>query len=373
MTSAARVQSVLAEHPVIDGHNDLPIAFYELCGYDLDAYDLAGPVPALNTDLPRLRAGHVGAQFWSLWVPQDEHAVPRTFEQLDFVRRLVERFPDDLQLTDTADDVEAAIKAGRIASLMGMEGGHSIGESLGVLRVMRALGVRYMTLTHNHNVSWADSATDEPMLGGLNEFGEDVVREMNRIGMLVDLSHVSADTMRHALRVTSAPVIFSHSSSRAVCDVPRNAPDDVLETLAANDGVCMVTFVPMFVSQPYVDWLAGLHELAKEHDLEAPEHREKVEAMYDVPRPDVTLADVVEHVEHVREVAGIDHIGVGGDYDGCPEFPVELPDVASYPALFEALADRGWSDQDLAKLAGGNILRVLRAADDTADPANDRR
>lgn len=356
----------LSEYRVIDGHNDLPIAFYELCGYDLDAHDLSGSVPSLHTDLPRLRAGQVGGQFWSLWVPQDEHAVRRTFEQLDFVRRLVARFPADLELTDSADEVEAAIKAGRVASLMGMEGGHSIGESLGVLRVMRALGVRYMTLTHNNNVSWADSATDEPVLGGLNEFGEDVVREMNRIGMLVDLSHVSADTMRHALRVTSAPVIFSHSSARAVCDVPRNAPDDVLETLTGNDGVCMVTFVPYFTSQAYVDWLDGMRALAVEHGLEDPQHREQVEAMYGVPRPEIRLADVVEHVEHVREVAGVDHIGLGGDYDGCPEFPVELPDVASYPVLFRALADRGWSDEELGKLAGGNILRVLRAADDVA-------
>ncbi|MET9311330.1 dipeptidase [Kribbella sp. NPDC003505] len=356
----------LSEYPVIDGHNDLPIAFYELCGYDLDAYDLGGSVPSLNTDLPRLRAGQVGGQFWSLWVPQDEHAVRRTFEQLDFVRRLVARFPADLELTDTADEVEAAIKAGRVASLMGMEGGHSIGESLGVLRVMRALGVRYMTLTHNNNVSWADSATDEPVLGGLNEFGEEVVREMNRIGMLVDLSHVSADTMRHALRVTSAPVIFSHSSARAVCDVPRNAPDDVLETLAGNDGVCMVTFVPYFTSQAYVDWVAGAREAAQDQGLNPlnPEHQAKLAESYGVPKPQTTLADVVAHVEHVREVAGVDHIGLGGDYDGCPEFPVELPDVASYPVLFEALAGRGWSSEDLGKLAGGNILRVLRAADD---------
>jgi membrane dipeptidase len=366
MTTQPRIEELLRDHPVIDGHNDLPIAFYELCRYDLDAYDLAGSVPQLNTDLPRLRAGHVGAQFWSLWVPQDEHAVRRTFEQLDFVRRFVDRFPEDLQLASSAADVDAAVKAGRIASLMGMEGGHSIGESLGVLRVMRALGVRYMTLTHNNNVSWADSATDEPVLGGLNEFGEEVVREMNRIGMLVDLSHVSPDTMRHALRVTSTPVIFSHSSARAVCDVPRNAPDDVLETLAGNDGVCMVTFVPYFVSQAYVDWSDGLRDFAKERGLEAPEDREKVEAMYGLPRPAVTLADVVAHVEHVREVAGVDHIGLGGDYDGCPEFPVELPDVSSYPVLFTALADRGWSNQDLAKLAGRNILRVLHAADDTA-------
>jgi membrane dipeptidase len=365
-TSEARVQELLTEHPVIDGHNDLPIAFYELCGYDLDAHDLSGSVPALNTDLPRLRTGHVGGQFWSLWVPQDDHSVRRTFEQLDFVQRLVERFPAWLQLASTADDVDAAIKAGRVASLMGMEGGHSIGESLGVLRVMRELGVRYMTLTHNNNVSWADSATDEPVLGGLNEFGEEVVREMNRIGMLVDLSHVSADTMRHALRVTSAPVIFSHSSARAVCDVPRNAPDDVLETLARNDGVCMVTFVPYFVSQAYVDWVEGAKQAQPDLNPMNPADQAKLAESYDVPKPAVTLDDVVEHVEHVRGIAGIDHIGLGGDYDGCPEFPTGLADVASYPALFEALADRGWNDTELAKLASGNILRVLRAADDAA-------
>jgi len=363
--AAARVQDLLREQPVIDGHNDLPIAFYELCGYDLDAHDLSGSVPELNTDLPRLRKGQVGAQFWSLWVPQDEDSVRRTFEQLDFVHRLVERFPEALQLASSADDVDAAIKAGRVASLMGMEGGHSIGESLGVLRVMRELGVRYMTLTHNNNVSWADSATDEPVLGGLNEFGEEVVREMNRIGMLVDLSHVSADTMRHALRVTSAPAIFSHSSARAICDVPRNAPDDVLETLAGNDGVCMVTY---FVSQEYVDWVAGARAAADGQGLNPlnPKNQKKLAEIYGKPKPTTTLEDVVEHVEHVRGVAGIDHIGLGGDYDGCPEFPVELPDVASYPALFEALADRGWNDTELAKLAGGNILRALRAADDVA-------
>ncbi|MFK4089719.1 dipeptidase [Kribbella sp. NPDC020789] len=355
-------------HPVIDGHNDLPIAFYELCEYDLDAHDLSGPVPQLHTDLPRLRAGNVGAQFWSLWVPQDEHAVRRTFEQVDFVHQLVARFPDALQLAVTADEVEAAMAAGRVASLMGMEGGYSIGESLGVLRIMRTLGVRYMTLTHNNNVPWADSATDTPVLGGLNDFGEQVVREMNRIGMLVDLSHVSADTMRHALRITSAPVIFSHSSARAVCDVPRNAPDDVLETLAGNDGVCMVTFVPYFVSQRYVDWVAGALESAASLGLDKddPAQRDQIIAAYGEPKPQATLADVVEHLEHVREVAGIDHVGIGGDYDGVPETPVDLPDVSSYPRLFEALAGRGWSDQDLAKLAGGNILRVLRAADDVA-------
>lgn len=367
-TSVARVQTLLQDHPLIDGHNDLPIAFYELCGYDLDAHDLSVSVPKLNTDLPRLRVGQVAAQFWSLWVPQDDDAVRRTFEQIDFVHRMVERFPESMALTPTADEVEAAFKERRIASLMGMEGGHSIGESLGVLRIMRALGVRYMTLTHNNNVSWADSATDEPVLGGLNDFGEQVVAEMNRIGMLVDLSHVSADTMRHALRVTNAPVIFSHSSARAICDVPRNVPDDVLTTLAGNEGVCMVTFVPYFVSQAFVDWADQAREIATEHELDPlrPADQKKLRDLYDVPRPQVSLEDVVAHVEHVREVAGIDHIGLGGDYDGCPQFPVGLPDVASYPSLFYALADRGWSDTELAKLAGGNILRVLRAADEAS-------
>jgi membrane dipeptidase len=367
-TSVARVQGLLQDNPLIDGHNDLPIAFYELCEYDLDAHDLSVGVPALNTDLPRLRVGQVGAQFWSLWVPDDEHAVKRTLEQIDFVQKMVARFPDALALADTADEVEAAFKDRKVASLMGMEGGHSIDNSLPVLRVMRALGVRYMTLTHNNNVPWADSATDEPVLGGLNDFGEDVVREMNRIGMLVDLSHVSADTMRHALRVTSAPVIFSHSSARAVCDVPRNVPDDVLQTLAANEGVCMVTFVPYFVSQPFVDWVAEAKEAVGATDLDPlrPADQRKLAEAYDKPKPQATLEDVVAHVEHVREVAGIDHIGLGGDYDGCPEFPTGLPDVASYPSLFYALADRGWSDADLTKLAGGNILRVLRAADDVS-------
>ncbi|MDX6262300.1 MAG: rane dipeptidase [Kribbellaceae bacterium] len=367
-SSVARVQGLLQDHPLVDGHNDLPIAFHELAEYDLDKYDLSISVPKLHTDLPRLRLGQVAAQFWSLWVPQDADSVRRTFEQLDFVHRLVARFPEALQLAVTADDVDACFKERRIASLMGMEGGHSIGESLGVLRVMRSLGVRYMTLTHNNNVSWADSATDEPVLGGLNSFGEEVVREMNRIGMLVDLSHVSADTMRHALRVTSAPVIFSHSSARAVCDVPRNVPDDVLQTLTGNDGVCMVTFVPYFVSQAYVDWVAGAREVAGQLELDplVPAQQKKLKEAYDVPKPRVTLEDVVAHVEHVREVAGVDHIGLGGDYDGCPEFPDGLPDVASYPSLFYALADRGWSDEELAKLAGGNILRVLRAADEVA-------
>ena len=365
MTTAARIQALLQSHPLIDGHNDLPIAFYELCGYDLDAVDLSVSVPKLHTDLPRLRLGQVGAQFWSLWVADDADAVKRTLEQIDFVHRFVARFPA-LALAGTADDVDAAFKERRIASLMGMEGGHSIDSSLGTLRIMRAVGVRYMTLTHNNNVPWADSATDEPVLGGLNDFGEEVVREMNRLGMLVDLSHVSADTMRDALRVTSAPVIFSHSSARAVCDVPRNVPDDVLETLAANDGVCMVTFVPMFVSTAVSEWFEETKAIAVERGLDPrnPTDMNKLMAERDHVRPTATVDDVVAHIEHVRSVAGVDHIGLGGDYDGCPDLPTGLEDVASYPVLFRALADRNWSDEDLTKLAGRNILRTLRTADE---------
>lgn len=368
MTTADRIQALLQDNPLVDGHNDLPIAMYELCGYDLDAVDLSGSVPKLHTDLPRLRTGQVGAQFWSLWVPPEADAVKRTLEQIEFVHRFVARYPSELALATTADDVAAAFAAGKIASLMGMEGGHSIDSSIGTLRIMRALGVRYMTLTHNQNTPWADSATDEPVLGGLNEFGEEVVAEMNRLGMLVDLSHVSADTMRDALRVTTAPVIFSHSSARAECDVPRNVPDDVLETLAANDGVCMVTFVPMFVSTAVAEWFEEAQAVAVERGLDPTnaDHMNGLMVEREALRPEATVADVVRHVEHVREVADVDHLGIGGDYDGCPAFPAGLADVASYPVLFEALADRGWSDTDLAKLAGGNVLRVLRAADDTA-------
>ncbi|WP_125777905.1 dipeptidase [Antribacter gilvus] len=348
MTTAERIQALLATHPVWDGHNDLPWELREQAAYDFDAMDIAGPVPTTHTDLPRLRAGGVGAQFWSVFVPATlagGAAVTATLEQVDAVHRMVERYPDQLALARTADDVEAAWASGRIASLMGAEGGHSIDASLGVLRMLYTLGVRYLTLTHNDNVPWADSGTDAEVLGGLSPFGEDVVREMNRLGMLVDLSHTSAGTMRHALRVTSAPVIFSHSSARAVCDVPRNVPDDVLAALGANGGVCMVTFVPQFVSEKVAAWR---------------------DAGQQGPRPRVTLDDVAAHVEHVREAAGVDHVGLGGDYDGTPVLPDGLEDVTGYPRLLAALAERGWSDADLGKLASGNALRVLRAAEEAA-------
>jgi membrane dipeptidase len=264
--------------------------------------------------------------------------------------------------------VEEVFASGRIASLMGMEGGHSIDCSLATLRAMYVLGARYMTLTHNDNVPWADSATDEPGVGGLSRFGEEVVREMNRLGMLVDLSHVSAETMRAALRVSEAPVIFSHSSARAVCDVPRNVPDDVLSALAGNGGVCMVTFVPDFVSVACARWRAEAAEAARGEGVDPtdPATFSQFARTWKEPRPSASIDDVVAHLEHVRRVAGIDHIGIGGDYDGTDTMPVGLEDVSGYPRLFAALFDRGWSEPDLAKVAGGNVLRVLRDAEAVA-------
>ena len=358
---------------LIDGHNDLAWAMRREYDADLDAVDLTGVVPDLHTDLKRLEAGGVTGQFWSVYVSPElfagPSAVTATLEQIDFVRRLVARYPDRLMLATTADEVSAS--GDRIASLLGMEGGHCIDGSLAVLRMMRALGVRYLTLTHNKNVPWADAATDDPVLHGLSEFGEDVVREMNRLGMLVDLSHVSADVMRHALRVTAAPAIFSHSSARAVCDHPRNVPDDVLATLAQNDGVCMVTFLPAFVSPAVARWHAEAKAEARRRGIQ------KGDPAYDAlmiglaersPPPVATLTQVVAHIEHVRAVAGVDHVGIGGDYMGGEAMPEGLEDVSGYPRLFAALADRGWSRADLAKLAGENTLRVLRAAEDVAGP-----
>jgi membrane dipeptidase len=370
---AALVAETLREHPVLDGHNDLPWAARELAGYDLEALDLATVGSRTHTDLPRLRAGGVGAQFWSVFVPatlSPGDAVAATLEQVDFVRAMTRRYAGELALATTAEQVRDAMRGGRIASLMGAEGGHSIASSLGVLRMLHHLGVRYLTLTHNDNVPWADSATDVPALGGLNAFGREVVRELNRLGMLVDLSHVSADTMRDALAVTGAPVVFSHSSARAVCDHPRNVPDDVLGQLAANGGVCMVTFVPKFVSPAVRAWDLEATAAAAEVGVRAADHTAYTRfcATYrqDHPQPVAAIADVVAHLEHVREVAGIDHIGLGGDYDGVDSLPQGLEDVTGYPRLLEALATRGWSRRDLGALASGNILRVLEAAEEVS-------
>ncbi|WP_441245808.1 dipeptidase [Kitasatospora sp. McL0602] len=367
-----RARAVLRDTPVVDGHNDLPWAMRAQAGYDLDALDLAADQSAsLHTDLARLRAGGVGAQFWSVFVRSDyagDQAVSATLEQIDFVRALTERYPDELRLAFTADDMETARAEGRIASLMGAEGGHSINSSLATLRALHQLGVRYMTLTHNDNVPWADSATDKPVLGGLNAFGEEVVREMNRLGMLVDLSHVSADTMRDALRVTEAPVIFSHSSARGVCDHPRNIPDDVLAALPANGGVAMVTFVPKFILPAAVEWTAAADDNMRAHDFHPLDttpaamacHR-AFEAVH--PRPHATAATVADHLDHMRQLAGIDHLGIGGDFDGTAFTPDGLDDVSGYPNLLAELLHRGWTEADLAKLTWHNAVRVLRDAE----------
>ena len=354
---------------VFDGHNDLPWALRKYFESDLGRADLAAGLPELHTDLPRLRAGNVGAQFWSVYVPHSmagPAAVAAVLEQIDLVYRLAERYPGDLEIALDAADVERIMGAGRIASLLGAEGGHAIDSSLGVLRMLQAVGVRYMTLTHNANIGWADSGTDRPDAGGLTDFGRDVVREMQRIGMLVDLSHTSADTMRDALAVTAEPVIFSHSSAYELCRHPRNVPDDVLGTLAGNGGVCMVTFVPAFVSQECADWRQGLLAEAGRRGIDernltdvdsiAPEW----EAAH--PQPRARLSQVADHVEHVRQVAGIEHVGLGGDYDGTTDLPDGLTDVSRYPALFAELRDRGWSESDRTALAHGNILRVVADA-----------
>ena len=360
------MHDLLSEVPLVDGHNDLPWALRELTGPDPD---LAAGEPRLHTDLPRLRAGRVGAQFWSVYVPGSligDAAVTAVLEQIDRVHRLAARYPDALGLAEGADDAERVFGTGRVASLMGAEGGHAIANSLGVLRTLRVLGVRYLTLTHNLNNDWADSATDTPRHGGLAPFGREVVAEMNRIGMVVDLSHVADATMHDALDVTAAPVLFTHSGARAVTEHVRNVPADVLERLPGNGGVCMVTFVPRFASAAVAGWdgrlLAAMEGAGRDHrDLA---ERNRFAAGWDgPPEPRAKMDDVVAHLEHVREAAGIDHVGIGGDFDGTAETPDGLEDVSRYPALFDALADRGWSRDDLAKLAGRNALRVLRAAD----------
>ncbi len=365
-----RARTLLGRAPLVDGHNDLPWAMRDLVGYDLRALDLSVRGTRTHTDLVRLREGGVGAQFWSVFVPSDlpdGEAVRATLEQVDFVHELVAAFPGELGLATTADEVEAVFASGRIASLLGAEGGQSIGCSLATLRALHALGVRYLTLTHNDNTPWADSATDEPAVGGLSDFGHDVVREMNRIGMLVDLSHVAVTTMHAALDTTEAPVIASHSSCRALNDHVRNVPDDVLRRLADNDGVLMVTFVPDFVSRDCREWTEAARADMRSAGLDDRDwavveafaaDRERTD-----PKPRASVAQVADHVEHAREVAGIAHVGIGGDYDGCSDFPVGLEDVSGYPRLVAELLDRGWSDDDVTAFIGGNVLRVMREAE----------
>jgi membrane dipeptidase len=388
---AARVDRVLKNTPLIDGHNDLPWEIRERFG-GVAGVDLASSLAklprkpgsdedqsTLQTDLPRLHAGHVGGQFWSVWIPPTvtgPAAVKMTIEQIDLVHAMAARYPKDLEMAYSADDIVRAHKAGRIASLIGIEGGHQIDNSMAALRQMYAIGARYMTLTHTSNIDWADAATDTPKHHGLTPFGRAVVHEMNRLGMLVDLSHVSPETMKAALAATSAPVMFSHSGARALDDHPRNVPDDVLELVARNHGVVMVNFYPGYVSEESAHWDAD--RAAEKTRLGAPpyaglyvgqpERAKAALAEWDRlhPPPKVTIAMVADHIEHIRKVAGIDNVGLGSDFDGIPSTPQGLDGVDKFPALLQELARRGWTDAELAKVAGGNVLRVLREAEAVA-------
>ena len=381
----ARVVRILKKTPLIDGHNDLPAEIRDRFNNKLADVDLSTdtthlPFPpdaaALMTDIPRLHAGMVGGQFWSVWIPAQTtgyQAVQTTLEQIDVVKRMAERYPADLEMAYTAADVRRIHAQGRIASLIGIEGGHQINHSLPVLRQMYAAGARYMTLTHVLDTEWADAATDTPLHHGLTPFGKEVIREMNRIGMLVDISHVSPETMRATLAVSEAPVIFSHSSARALIDHPRNVPDDILPLVAKNAGVVMVNFCPCYLSAERNQWEA---DRAAEQSrfssppygglyIGQPDRAAAALATWDKahPRPVVTLQQVADHIEHIRQVAGVDNVGLGSDFDGIPDAPVGLEAVDKYPALLEELLRRGWSDADVAKVAGENVLRVMARAE----------
>ena len=385
---ATRIDRILATTPLIDGHNDLPWEIRKLYKSDVNAVDLAvnqtghpgpGGQPPLMTDMPRLHAGRVGGQFWSVWIPVEVkgfEAVQMTLEEMDIVKRLVARYPADLEMAYTAADIRRIHKAHRVASLIGVEGGHQINGSLAVLRQLYDAGARYMTLTHTANTAWADAATDNPQHHGLSPFGVEVVREMNRLGMLVDLSHVSPEAMRVALAASEAPVIYSHSSARAIDDHPRNVPDEILRLVTTNGGVVMVNFYPAYVSQARANWEAD-HDAEKARYnsppygglyIGQPERAAVALAAWEAkhPKPVVTLAEVADHVEHVRRVAGIDHVGLGSDFDGIEEAPEGLGGVDRFPALLAELMRRGWSDADIAKLAGENLLRAMSEAERVA-------
>jgi membrane dipeptidase len=378
---SARVAHVLEATPLIDGHNDLPWQIRDITQGKFSAINLDADTsaiatspgwPNLVTDIPRLRAGHVGAQFWSVFVPtsiKGFEVVQTTIEQIDLVKRMAARYPADLEMAYTAADIRRIHRAHRIASLIGIEGGHQINNSLAVLRQMYDLGARYMTLTHSRTTDWADSATDTPVHHGLTPFGEDVVREMIRLGMMVDLSHVSPQVMVMALKVSVAPVIYSHSSARALVDHPRDVPDDILRLVAANGGVVMVNFNPGYVSAAHNQWDADF--AAEEARYNTPPFAglyigqpERAKAAMDAwqaahPRPLVTLEMVADHIEHIRQVAGVDHVGLGSDFDGIPFLPRGLEGVDHFPALLAELMRRGWTDAEVAKVAGENMLRVM--------------
>ena len=364
-----RARALHKQSLLIDGHNDYPWALREHDpARDLDKLDIRKPQPSIMTDIARLKAGGVGGQFWSVYTPvelQGQAAVTATLEQIDIVHRMIRKYPETFELALTADDVERIHKAGKIASLIGMEGGHSIDNSLADLRMFHRLGARYMTLTHTSNTPWADSATDTPKNNGLSSFGEDVVREMNWLGMLVDLSHVSPDTMEDAIRISQSPVIFSHSVARALNDHPRNVPDNILQMLPKNGGVVMVTFVPGFLSSKVTEWNqlqnAEQERLSKQFPSDAAAVKTGLAAWSQAnPAPRATIADAADHIDHIRKVAGIDHIGLGGDFDGITSVVEGLEDVSKYPALTAELLRRGYKDDDIKKILGLNILRVMR-------------
>lgn len=375
---------ILERVPLFDGHNDAPYQYRNRVGYkfsELDFYDTTQLDNPMHTDIPRLKEGRVGAQWWSVYVPAgipEDEAVKRTMEQIDFVYRMAEKYPDDFEMAYTADDVERIFEDGKIASLIGMEGGHSISNSLATLRMFYELGARYMTITHGRTLDWADAAGDDPQHDGLTEFGEEVIREMNRLGMLVDLSHVTPASMKDAIRVSEAPVMFSHSNARAISGHQRNVPDDVLQLLPEKDGIVMVTFVESFTSEELRQWYA-----------ERNGYRSKMESLYggqpdtvdemmeqwmaENEMPKSTLEQVADHIDHIRDQIGVEYIGIGGDYDGISSLPLGLEDVSTYPNLFAELLRRGYSEEDLEKIAGLNMLRVMRGAEEVSDRLRSER
>lgn len=371
-----RAHALLKTTPLIDGHNDVPwaIRISKEKPLDVEAYDLRKAAPG-QTDLPRMASGMMGGQFWSVYIPGDDETRKLGYarvqlEQIDIAKRVIEKYSDRLELAVNSSQALPIFRKGKVASMIGMEGGHAIENSLGALRAFYAMGARYMTLTHNVTLDWADAAADAPTHGGLTKFGEEVVREMNRLGMMVDLSHVSPETMEDAIRVSASPVIFSHSSARALCDVPRNVPDAILRQVASNGGIVMVTFVPGFISQEIATRGRERREALKAKLEGVTDEAQKKKITEDVAAQfktkNATLAQVADHIEHIRRIAGIDHVGLGGDYDGTDELPEGLEDVSKYPNLIAELLRRGWTDADVKKLAGENILRVWAANEQIA-------